>query len=120
MRSPFFMWNFEYGGMLGGLWTGAGEAEALGELFFDNLATLLSVTDLMLGLFLNVKIRLTVGNTIGWDYAGVITDHYTKLYLCARAPRARCPRARVARARAPRPPPTKRVSAAFRTRAASA
>ena len=56
MRSPFFMWNFEYGGMLGGLWTGAGEAEALGELFFDNLATLLSVTDLMLGFFLSVLI----------------------------------------------------------------
>ena len=35
---------------------GVGEAEALGELFFDNLATLLSVTDLMLGFFLNVLI----------------------------------------------------------------
>jgi xanthine/uracil/vitamin C permease (AzgA family) len=38
------------------LWTGSGEAEALGELFFDNLATLLSVTDLMLGFFLSVLI----------------------------------------------------------------
>ncbi|KAH8059826.1 purine nucleobase transmembrane transporter [Aureococcus anophagefferens] len=48
-------WNTDYGG-LATLWTGSGEAEALGELFFDNLATLLSVTDLMLGFFLNVLI----------------------------------------------------------------
>ena len=38
------------------MWAGVGEAEALGELFFDCLATLLSVTDLMLGFFLNVLI----------------------------------------------------------------
>ena len=38
------------------MWAGVGEAEALGELFFDCLATLLSVTDLILGFFLNVLI----------------------------------------------------------------
>ena len=48
-------WNTDYGGFAT-LWTGSGEAEALGELFFDNLATLLSVTDLMLGFFLSVLI----------------------------------------------------------------
>ena len=48
-------WNTDYGGFFT-LWTGSGEAEALGELFFDNLATLLSVTDLMLGFFLSVLI----------------------------------------------------------------
>ena len=36
-------WNTDYGGFAT-LWTGSGEAEALGELFFDNLATLLSVS----------------------------------------------------------------------------
>ena len=49
-----FIWNFNYGGFLG-LWNGAGEMEALGELFFDNLATMLSITDLMLGFFLNAR-----------------------------------------------------------------
>jgi hypothetical protein len=31
--TPWCMWNFNYGGILG-LWSGVGEAEALGELFF--------------------------------------------------------------------------------------
>ena len=61
------------------MWAGVGEAEALGELFFDCLATLLSVTDLMLGFFLNV---LVYNGAAGIDetYAQAISDRYTTLY----------------------------------------
>ena len=67
-----------------GLWSGVGEAEALGELFFDNLATLLSVTDLILGFFLNVLV-FNAAEKLGDDtqgpvYAQAISDRYTKLY----------------------------------------
>lgn len=78
--TPWLTWNTDYGG-LATLWTGSGEAEALGELFFDNLATLLSVTDLMLGFFLNVLIG---GAANGLDatgaYSTAIVDRYTTLY----------------------------------------
>jgi hypothetical protein len=60
------MWNFEYGGWMG-IWFGPGEAEVLGEFFFDNLATLLSVTDLMLGFFLNVLIKLAAVSSPGTE-----------------------------------------------------
>ena len=84
MRSPWFFWNFEYGGGPLGLWSGAGEAEALGELFFDNLATLLGVTGLMLGFFLNVKIYYAAAGLDG-DYATSIVATYTDLYCASRA-----------------------------------
>lgn len=77
--TPFFMWNWDYGGYLG-LWAGAGEAEALGELFFDNLATLLSVTDLMLGFFLNVLIAGEAAK-IDQGYADAIVATYTRFYF---------------------------------------
>jgi xanthine/uracil/vitamin C permease (AzgA family) len=81
--TPWCMWNFNYGGILG-LWSGVGEAEALGELFFDNLATLLSVTDLILGFFLNVLV-FNAAEKLGDDtqgpvYAQAISDRYTALY----------------------------------------
>ena len=63
---------------------GAGEAEALGELFFDNLATLLSVTGLMLGFFLNVKIYFAALG-VDPDYAQSIVDTYTNIYCALRA-----------------------------------
>ncbi|KAH8078202.1 purine nucleobase transmembrane transporter [Aureococcus anophagefferens] len=78
-------WNTDYGG-LATLWTGS---EALGELFFDNLATLLSVTDLMLGFFLNVLIgarptvrrrRPRAGLDATGAYSTAIVDRYTTLY----------------------------------------
>ena len=87
--TPWLLWNKEYGGILG-LWSGTGEAEALGELFFDNLATLLSVTGLMLGFFLNV---LVANAAKGFDdlYAEAIVSRYTTLYyercIPARGPR---------------------------------
>lgn len=79
--TPWLLWNFNYGG-IGGLWAGVGEAEALGELFFDNLATLLSVTDLMLGFFLNVLIRndIMFGSLGDGKYADAVCDRYTELY----------------------------------------
>merc|ERR1719311_1330681 len=81
--TPLLLWNFNYGGIFG-LWSGVGEAEALGELFFDNLATLLSVTDLMLGFFLNVLV-FNLAEKLGDDtqgpvYAQAISDRYTALY----------------------------------------
>ena len=66
-------------GGIGGIWAGAGEAEALGELFFDCLATLLSVTDLMLGFFLNVLVY-NGAEGISEEYAQAISDRYTTLY----------------------------------------
>ena len=62
-----------------GLWAGVGEAEALGELFFDNLATLLSVTDLILGYFLNVVTR-GAGEAIAEGYGEAIRSRYQDLY----------------------------------------
>ena len=62
-----------------GLWAGVGEAEALGELFFDNLATLLSVTDLILGYFLNVVTR-GAGEAIAVGYGEAIRSRYQDLY----------------------------------------
>ena len=70
------------------MWAGVGEAEALGELFFDCLATLLSVTDLMLGFFLNVLIYYAAMDLDTDDdpaphaaeYAQAIVDRYTDLY----------------------------------------
>ncbi|KAJ1453956.1 hypothetical protein M885DRAFT_485014 [Pelagophyceae sp. CCMP2097] len=76
--TPWFIWNFEYGGWMG-IWSGPGEAEALGELFFDNLATLLSVTDLMLGFFLNVLIKFAAVK-FSPEYAEAIVNRYTTLY----------------------------------------
>jgi xanthine/uracil/vitamin C permease (AzgA family) len=76
--TPWCMWNFNYGGILG-LWAGVGEAEALGELFFDNLATLLSVTDLILGYFLNVVTR-GAGEAIAEGYGEAIRSRYQDLY----------------------------------------
>ena len=61
------------------MWAGVGEAEALGELFFDCLATLLSVTDLILGFFLNVLIYYAAYD-VSPDYAQAIVDRYTDLY----------------------------------------
>ena len=61
------------------MWAGVGEAEALGELFFDNLATLLSVTDLILGYFLNVIIR-GAGEGIAEGYGEAIRSRYQDLY----------------------------------------
>ena len=77
------MWNFEYGGILG-IWSGAGEAEALGELVFDNLATLLGITGLMIGFFLKVKIYY---NFLDYDadYAQSIVDNYEAYYCALRA-----------------------------------
>ncbi|KAJ1453961.1 hypothetical protein M885DRAFT_566698, partial [Pelagophyceae sp. CCMP2097] len=75
--TPLFLWNFEYGGFLG-IWSGVGEGEALGELFFDNLATLLSVTDLMLGFFLNILIK-TAATELSPVYADAIVNRYTTL-----------------------------------------
>ena len=77
------MWNFEYGG-IGGIWSGTGEMEALCELIFDNLATLLGVTGLMLGFFLNVKIYYAAAGLDG-DYATSIVATYTDLYCASRA-----------------------------------
>ena len=61
------------------MWAGVGEAEALGELFFDCLATLLSVTDLILGFFLNVLIYYAAAD-VSPEYAQAIVDRYTDLY----------------------------------------
>jgi len=76
--TPVFMWNFKYGGFLG-IWSGIGEMEALGELFFDNLASLLSITALILGFFLNV---IVFNEAAGYDqeYAEVIREVYTRYY----------------------------------------
>ena len=79
------MWNFEYGG-IGGIWAGPGEAEALGELVFDNLATLLGITGLMIGFFLNVKIYFAAMD-ISFEYAESIRETYTD-YYCAQHARA--------------------------------
>ena len=79
------MWTFEYGG-IGGIWAGVGEAEALGELVFDNLATLLGITGLMIGFFLNVKIYYAAIN-ISPEYAASIVETYTD-YYCAQHARA--------------------------------
>ena len=79
------MWNFEYGG-IGGIWSGVGEMEALCELIFDNLATLLGVTSLMLGFFLEVKIYYAAAGLDG-DYAASIVKTYTDLYCTLRVRR---------------------------------
>ena len=76
--TPWLLWNKDYGGTFG-IWAGAGEAEALGELFFDNLATMLSVTDLMLGFFLNVLV-FNAASDVNDEYAKAISDRYTTLY----------------------------------------
>ena len=76
--TPWLLWNKDYGGTFG-IWAGAGEAEALGELFFDNLATMLSVTDLMLGFFLNVLV-FNAASDVNQEYAQAISDRYTTLY----------------------------------------
>ena len=58
--------------------------EALCELIFDNLATLLGVTGLMLGFFLNVKIYFAALG-VDPDYAQSIVDTYTNIYCALRA-----------------------------------
>lgn len=78
--TPIFMWNFKYGGILG-LWSGMGEMEALSELFFDNLASLLSITSLILGFFLNVLV-VGAANEVDetGEYGEVIKSEYTTFY----------------------------------------
>ena len=76
--TPIFMWNFKYGGFLG-IWNGVGDMEALGELFFDNLASLLSITGLILGFFLYV-IVYNEAAFYDEEYAEVIKAVYTRYY----------------------------------------
>lgn len=55
--------------------------EALSELFFDNLASLLSITSLVLGFYVNV---IVVNTANSWDESGeygeAIKNVYTKYY----------------------------------------
>ncbi|KAJ8600877.1 hypothetical protein CTAYLR_006992 [Chrysophaeum taylorii] len=62
-----------------------GEMEALSELFFDNLASLLSITGLILGFFLNVLIFNAATDVVGdsdpdFEYAETIKRVYTTYY----------------------------------------
>lgn len=72
--------EFNAGGILG-LWSGMGEMEALSELFFDNLASLLSITSLVLGFYVNVIVVNTANSfDESGEYGEAIKNVYTKYY----------------------------------------
>eukprot|EP00403_Amphidinium_massartii_P012334 CAMPEP_0178409442 /NCGR_PEP_ID=MMETSP0689_2-20121128/20465_1 /TAXON_ID=160604 /ORGANISM="Amphidinium massartii, Strain CS-259" /LENGTH=102 /DNA_ID=CAMNT_0020030585 /DNA_START=33 /DNA_END=337 /DNA_ORIENTATION=+ len=64
-------------------WNGAGEAEALCELFFDNLATLLSVTGACVGV---IGYGIAAGGNPAGSYRYMVAEEWERIYFTRNIP----------------------------------
>mmetsp|Transcript_62935 Transcript_62935/g.116996 ORF Transcript_62935/g.116996 Transcript_62935/m.116996 type:complete len:668 (+) Transcript_62935:65-2068(+) len=71
-------WNFKVP-----TWNGSGEIEALCELFFDNLATLLSVTGAAVN---TIGYGITAGGSSPGDYRYIVAEEWERIYFTRNIP----------------------------------